>query len=58
MSCCAIHQLCLDTAEDLQEYILEGTADMEEVRCFDNIMDTLKSGLLKRKTMVELISNK
>ncbi|XP_053394054.1 putative nuclease HARBI1 [Mercenaria mercenaria] len=54
LSCCAIHQLCLATFEDLQEYIEEGMAEMEDVNCWEDITRKSKSGLNKRNAIVDL----
>jgi hypothetical protein len=55
LSCCAIHQLCMDSAEDLLEYINEGMAENEEVNYFEDFMPRCTSAQMKRDTILNTI---
>ncbi|XP_060563710.1 putative nuclease HARBI1 [Ruditapes philippinarum] len=52
LSCCTLHQLCVQCREDLLDYITEGMAEADEANYFENFMPLCSSAEMKRKTIV------
>lgn len=55
LSCCTLHQLCIDCSEDVLGYINEGLADVIEVNAFEDFMPICSSAENKRNAIMSAL---
>ena len=55
LSCCALHQLCLNNLDDVKEYLHEGLCINEEINNYQDFMPRCESAEIKRKHILALL---
>lgn len=57
LSCCVLHELCIEENDDMNEYIEDGPSDLEEVNNCVEVQNPPYTAEIKRQTIVDILTN-